>query len=104
MEQTRITAGIATSTCIHGWEWRNYGDCPACADSNSAALITAQRMANSSQQAQDEIERLRAALKSIAELHPDKDSDEGFNEWGEADCFRKAQTIAGAALAKAGQS
>jgi hypothetical protein len=39
------------------------------------------------------------ALKAIAALNPSDDSEEGFNEWGEADCFRQAQTIARAALA-----
>lgn len=36
----------------------------------------------------------RDALHKIAALDPAVDSDEGYNEWGEADCFRKAQAIA----------
>ncbi len=39
------------------------------------------------------------ALRLIAELDPLNDSDEGYNEWGEADCFRQAQIIARSALA-----
>jgi multidrug efflux pump subunit AcrA (membrane-fusion protein) len=42
---------------------------------------------------------LVVALTKIASLDPAKDSDEGYNEWGEADCFRKAQEIAKNALA-----
>ena len=41
---------------------------------------------------------LLAALKAIADLDPEEDSEEGFNEWGEADCFGQAQKIAKAAL------
>jgi len=41
------------------------------------------------------------ALEKISELDAAKDSEEGWNEWGEADCFRQAQEIARAALAKA---
>ena len=45
-----------------------------------------------------EIERLREVLAKITALDPDVDSEEGMNEWGEADCFNKAQQIARAAL------
>ena len=45
-----------------------------------------------------DIENLYAALKYIAALDPEKDSDEGFNEWGEADCFRLSQQRAKAAI------
>ena len=45
----------------------------------------------------EQFETLRKALNKIAKLDPKFDSDEGFNEWGEADCFRKAQKIAIAA-------
>jgi hypothetical protein len=41
-----------------------------------------------------EAQRLRDALSSIANLDPTVDSDEGFNEWGCADCFGQAQRIA----------
>lgn len=41
---------------------------------------------------------LESALREIAALDPNTDSVEGFNEWGEADCFRKAQDRARAAL------
>lgn len=47
---------------------------------------------------------VRAALERIAALHPDTDSSEGMNEWGEAECFSKAQQIADAALAGKAQS
>jgi hypothetical protein len=43
-------------------------------------------------------ERLEQALKTIAGLDPSVDSDEGWNEWGESDCFKKAQIIARKAL------
>ena len=42
---------------------------------------------------------LTDALRRIAALHPETNSDEGYNEWGEADCFRQAQDIARAVLA-----
>jgi hypothetical protein len=45
-----------------------------------------------------ENEALRKALDRIAALDPSVDSDQGWNEWGEADCFDKAQEIAKAAL------
>lgn len=41
----------------------------------------------------------RAVLERIAALDPATDSEEGFNEWGEADCFNKAQAMARAVLA-----
>jgi hypothetical protein len=46
-------------------------------------------------------EALLEALSRIAALDPEQDTDEGFNEWGEALCFNKAQDIARAAIAKA---
>lgn len=46
----------------------------------------------------DEITRLRAALTEIAEINPDNSSDNGFNEWGWADCAHKAIDIAKEAL------
>jgi hypothetical protein len=36
----------------------------------------------------------REALERIAALHPDTDSTESYNEWGEADCFRQAVELA----------
>ena len=45
-----------------------------------------------------QVEALHAALTAIAALDPDKDSDEGLNEWGEADCFDMAQALARNAL------
>lgn len=50
-----------------------------------------------------EVAALRLALTTIAELDPEKDSDEGYNEWGEADCFKQAVTLAQAAIAQAVQ-
>ena len=47
----------------------------------------------------DENERLRTALQYIQSLDPASDSQEGYNEWGEAECFGLAQECAGAALA-----
>lgn len=46
------------------------------------------------------VAELEAALHKIAALNPEVDSDEGYNEWGEADCFRQAQEIAGEMLAR----
>jgi len=44
---------------------------------------------------------LLEALEKIAALNPEEDSDSGYNEWGEAECFNKAQAIATAIIAKA---
>lgn len=52
------------------------------------------------QAARDEVERLRSELQCIAEIDP-RDSSNGFNEWGEAECFRVAQERAKHALAPA---
>lgn len=41
---------------------------------------------------------LHLALEKIAALDPYKDSEQGTNEWGEADCFNQAQEIARAVL------
>lgn len=46
--------------------------------------------------------KLRAALEKIKQLDP-SDTYSGFNEWGEAECFRKAQEVAEAALSTAPQ-
>jgi len=43
---------------------------------------------------------LLAALEAIATLDPEHDSENGYNECGEAECFTKAQVIAQAALLK----
>lgn len=48
----------------------------------------------------DEVERLRSELQFIAEIDP-RDSSNGFNEWGEAECFRVAQERAKHTLAPA---
>lgn len=40
----------------------------------------------------------RAVLEKIAALDAAKDSEEGLNEWGEADCFTQAQELAKVAL------
>lgn len=45
-----------------------------------------------------ELARYKAALERITSLNPSEDSEEGYNEWGEADCFRQAQRIADEAL------
>ena len=47
---------------------------------------------------QRENEELRKAVAYIAALDPEKDSEEGFNEWGETDCFRMSQSVAKAVL------
>lgn len=47
---------------------------------------------------EEDFAKLRNALKRIAALDPEKDSEDGYNEWGEADCFRQAQAIAKEAL------
>ena len=55
-----------------------------------------------------EIERLEAVnagllacLSEISELDPEKHSSYGYNEWGEAECFDAAQSLARAAIKKA---
>lgn len=45
-----------------------------------------------------EVARYKAALEKIQTLDPSVDSEEGYNEWGEADCFRQAQQLARTAL------
>lgn len=45
-----------------------------------------------------ENEKLRKALKKIADLDPETDTDEGYNEWGEAACFVIAKDVANAAM------
>lgn len=37
--------------------------------------------------------QMQSALNAILALDPE-DTDSGFNEWGEAECFRKARRIA----------
>lgn len=47
-----------------------------------------------------DLARYKEALEKINKLDPEKDSRNGiFDEWGEAECFNKAQEIAKAALA-----
>ena len=46
------------------------------------------------------IKILRDALRRISELDAEQDSEHGWNEWGEADCFNQAKEIANTALAK----
>jgi hypothetical protein len=46
------------------------------------------------------VAELESVLRSIDDMDPAIDSDEGVNEWGEADCFRQAQRKAHAALAR----
>ena len=45
-----------------------------------------------------ELARYKAALEKIQDLDPCKDTDEGYNEWGEAACFRLARKEASDAL------
>ena len=45
-----------------------------------------------------EIKRLRVVLENIEELDPAINSTNGFNDWGEADCFIQAQQLARDAL------
>ena len=45
-----------------------------------------------------EIANKTDALQKIADLDPSEDSEEGYNEWGEADCFNQAKKIANEAL------
>jgi hypothetical protein len=37
--------------------------------------------------------QMQMALDAIRALHP-SDTEEGYNEWGEAECFHRAQRIA----------
>jgi hypothetical protein len=43
-------------------------------------------------------EKFREALLAILRLDPNVNSEEGSNEWGEADCFHQAQRLAADAL------
>ena len=45
-----------------------------------------------------ELARYKKALERINALDPLIDSDEGYNEWGEADCYRQARHLASEAL------
>ena len=69
-------------------------ECDACIAANLRLAEAVARAWN----AADEIERLRAALERIGAMDPATDSIEGYNEWGESDCFRQAQSTALMAL------
>lgn len=43
-------------------------------------------------------QKLAEALRKIEKLDPEVDTDQGFNEWGQAECFEKSQHIAKEAL------
>lgn len=45
------------------------------------------------------LEVAEKALLTISELDPEKDSDEGYNEWGQAECYYKAKALAHEAIA-----
>lgn len=45
-----------------------------------------------------QLDRMTDALSEIAQLDPRHDSQDGWNEWGCASCFHKAQEIANKAL------
>lgn len=51
-------------------------------------------------QGRSESRESNEALEKIKTLDPGKDSSQGFNEWGEAECFNLAQRLATEALAK----
>lgn len=51
-------------------------------------------------EAQEKLKSADNALEKINNLDAEKDSDEGYNERGLADCFVQAQVIAKKALAK----
>ena len=46
------------------------------------------------------IRELMWKLEKINDLDPSIDSEEGFNEWGGAECFNQAQEIAKEALSR----
>ena len=54
-----------------------------------------------SAEAAAKLDRLFTTLLVIAAMNPEVDSAEGFNEWGEAECFNKAQALARDALGDA---
>lgn len=56
------------------------------------ARVIALRQQNADLQAREA--RMAEALTRISSLSPSTDSKDGFNEWGEADCFNQAQEIA----------
>lgn len=47
--------------------------------------------------------KLVAALARISEMDAEKDSDQGWNEWGEADCFHQCRDLASALLRELGE-
>ena len=49
----------------------------------------------------EDVAAIRAVLAWIVALDLAIDSEEGHNEWGEADCFNQAQTLAREALGAA---
>ena len=59
-----------------------------------AARIALRSLATQIEAMTTERDALAVKLKRIADLDPEKDSDAGFNEWGEAHCFELAQAIA----------
>ncbi len=61
-------------------------------------LSTARTMQQLCEYGDKRIAELEAALRDIAALDPHVDSSDGFNEWGECDCFRQAKDKARAAL------
>lgn len=78
-------------TKVKGNEYKEAAD-------DAAFIASAPLLAAELRKHAEMVDRLMEALRTITTLDPDKDSTEGFNEWGEADCFNKAQTIARAAL------
>jgi len=62
-----------------------------------ACIVLAEELAKANKHVEickARVKKAKAKLKAIAALDPLEDSEYGFNEWGEAECFRKAQELA----------
>lgn len=65
-------------------------------------ILPCDQMLDRHDMARAAVAELIEALRNIVALDPATDSDSGRNEWGEAECFDKAQEIASTALARIG--
>ena len=61
-------------------------------------ILRLERLIPVARRLERERDALKAALEAIALINPDRNSDEGWNEWGEADCYKQILKLAHAAL------
>lgn len=62
---------------------------------NTAGIDELKRRADAAERRAGELE---AVLRRISTMNAADDSDYGFNEWGEADCFNQVRVLAAEAL------